>query len=101
MKHLTEGRIVHFVMPNHEHRPAIVVKVWRVPDSEGPEPIMKAPDNGLCNLTVFVDGLNDVKPSISEMNFDPRNNETLLMRCTSVTYSEDAQPYTWHWIEKA
>lgn len=87
MNGLTEGRIVHYVMPSHEHRPAIVVKVWD--------------HTGTSNLTVFVDGLNDVKPSMPEVNFDPRNNETLLMRCTLIRFSEEPQTCTWHWIEKA
>lgn len=87
MEGLTEGRIVHYVMPSHEHRPAIVVKVW---DRNG--------NMGTSNLTVFVDGSNDVKP---EVNYDPKNNETLLMRVTSATYSEKKEPFTWHWIEQA
>jgi hypothetical protein len=95
MDGLTEGRIVHYVMPSHEHRPAIVVHVWKVGSPEG-----VPTNNGMINLTVFVDGLNDVKPQ-AEVNFSPKNNETLLMRCTSVLYSEDPQPFTWHWIEKA
>jgi hypothetical protein len=28
MEGLTEGRVVHFVMPDGTHRPAIIVQVW-------------------------------------------------------------------------
>ena len=98
MNGLTEGRIVHFVMPSGQHRPAIIVKVWRV---TGAGNIQDPPENGLSNLTVFVDGLNDIKPSVSEMDISPVNNVTLLMRVTSIVYSEEHLSGTWHWIEQA
>lgn len=88
MDGLTEGRMVHYVMPSHQHRPAIIVKVW---DHTG--------NTGTSNLTVFVDGRNDVK--MEDKDWDPKNPDVLLMRYTSVVYSEDPQPSTWHWIEKA
>lgn len=56
MEGLTEGRIVHYVLPDGsyagEHRPAIVVKVWR--QGDGTPPV-----DGYSNLVVFVDGAND------------------------------------------
>lgn len=52
MDGLTEGRIVHFVMPNGKHRPAIIVEAWR--NVHGP------PDHRV-NLVVFLDGLNDAE----------------------------------------
>ncbi len=77
LKGLIEGRIVHFVLPGGEHRPAIVVKVWG----------FKA---GYVNLTVFTDwgndGLNYSKGIVWE---------------TSVDYSEAPAPRTWHWPERA
>ena len=80
MDGLTEGRIVHFVMPSREHRPAIVVKVWDIPGS----------CDGYINLVVFVDGLNDVKP------MDTTQWET------SICFDDvDKSSGTWHWIEKA
>jgi hypothetical protein len=91
MDGLIEGRIVHFVMPSGEHRPAIVVKVWRYPDSSGPEPILKAPENGCCNLQVFTDGSND---GVDEV----RHGHLWF---TSCIYSENPEPGTWHWIERA
>lgn len=76
MDGLTEGRIVHFVMPDGEHRPAIVVKVWNK-------------DSGSSNLTVFSDWQNDGK---SEGPF----------WATSIMPDEETKlPGTWHWIEKA
>lgn len=85
MEGLIEGRIVHFVMPSKEHRPAIVVRVWGFKE-------------GYVNLVVFVDGLNDVKRSEN----DPNKNEVITTLWeTSVEYSENKEPRTWHWIERA
>lgn len=79
MEGLTEGRIVHYVLqtgPSHgQHRPAMVVKVWD-----------KAA--GSVNLTVFADWSND---GVADSSY----------WATSVRYSEDHEPGTWHWIEKA
>jgi hypothetical protein len=88
MEGLTEGRIVHYVMDRGrnqgEHRPAIVVRVWRVNG--------EAQANGLCQLQVFTDGLNDGGDLSSG-----------LFWSTSVEYSEPSEnkPRTWHWIERA
>jgi hypothetical protein len=79
MEGLTEGRIVHYVIPEDgrnagEHRAAMVVRVWQ---------------NGVCNLHVFWDGDNDgaVVPN---------------WWITSVHYDETGtQGRTWHWIERA
>lgn len=77
MDGLTEGRIVHFVMMNGTHRPAIIVQVWNK-------------DTGVSNLQVFTDGRNDGD-----------NQEIGTVWHTSIKYSEEKEPYTWHWIEKA
>lgn len=83
MEELTEGTIVHYVLPDGrsegEHRPAIVVRVWRY---EG-----KPQENGLCQLQVFVDGTNDY-PDYSGSVW-----------ATSVEHSHDHLPGTWHFIE--
>lgn len=80
MEGLTEGRIVHFVLENGqhvgEHRPAMVVKVWNK-------------ESGYINLLVFCDGTNDYL----------NGKDTRWV--TSVEYSEEPKPRTWHWIEKA
>lgn len=87
MEGLTEGRIVHFVLPDGphagEHRPAIVVKVWRQGDGTPPA-------NGYSNLVVFMDGTND------GVQFGG-----CIHWATSVEHSADPKPRTWHWIEKA
>lgn len=87
MDGLSEGRIVHYVIPEGErnageHRPAIVVRVWRV---EG-----KPQENGLCQLQVFFDGTNDGIPDTAPIKWR-----------TSVTYDAGASGGTWHWIERA
>lgn len=87
MEGLTEGRIVHFVLPDGphagEHRPAIVVKVWRTGDGSPPE-------NGYSNLLVFMDGTNDGPNFAGCLRWE-----------TSVTCDPDMDRRTWHWIEKA
>lgn len=79
MEGLTEGRMVHYVLPEGksqaEHRPAIVVKVW-------------SKETGTANLTVFPDWQNDGKTEG-------------IFWATSVPYSEEPLGGTWHWIEKA
>jgi len=91
MEGLTEGRIVHYVLPDGphagEHRPAIVVKVWRLNNADGTQ---RPPDNGYSNLVVFVDGTND----------GPQFGGCIHW-VTSVEFSADPRPRTWHWIEKA
>jgi len=90
MEGLTEGRIVHYVLDEGEHRPAIVVKVWRKADGT-------PPDNGVCNLQVFTDGTNDRYHS----KHLPNGFESGIAWVTSRIYSEEPVPDTWHWIEKA
>lgn len=83
MEGLTEGRIVHYVLPDQQHRPAIVVKVWSLP---------YPPEDGCVNLQVFMDS-----------DADALYNDKMLPVSwrTSVTYSAMPKPGTWHWIEKA
>jgi len=86
MEGLTEGRIAHFVMPNGQHRCAIIVKVWS-----------KA--GGVVNMTVFTDWSNDIMGNESE-SFNNAISSGILWR-TSVQYSEAHEPNTWHWVEPA
>lgn len=81
MDGLTEGRIVHYVMPSGDHRPAIVVQVC--PKEWGYPP-------GAVQLQVFTDGSNDGLEYTSG-----------IFWATSVQYSETPAPQTWHWIERA
>lgn len=78
---LTEGRIVHFVMPNGEHRPAVIVRVWHV----------TGPSDGYVNLQVFTDGAND---------YGQENLAGIVWK-TSICYDENKGVGTWHWIEYA
>lgn len=75
------GRIVHFVTNEGNHRPAIVVEVWNK-------------ETGCSNLQVFTDGFNDSK---GRKQFDQPQN---VSWATSVNYSEEPKPYTWHWPER-
>lgn len=86
MEGLTEGRIVHYVLSNGEHRAAIVVRVFGQYGKE----------TGLANLLVFSDGANDkgvVSGNVSEQG---------VFWATSAHYDpEGTKHHTWHWIEKA
>lgn len=78
MDGLTEGRIVHFVLENGQHRPAIIVKVWNK-------------ESGYISLQVFTDGGNDGVQYASGIYW-----------ATSINPDEvEKKPRTWHWIEKA
>jgi len=100
MDGLTEGRIVHYVMPNGEHRPAIVIRVWRTPDGDSPE-------SGMSNLQLFTDDSNDSgwtqkeRQDLVNGGFNPDEVLHGHVWKTSVLHSEGKEPHTWHWIEKA
>lgn len=80
MEGLTEGRIVHYVMSDGAHRPAIVVHV----DKFGG-------DKGIVNLQVFTDGPYDE---------DNEGNGTIWK--PGVHFDDQGKaPNTWHWIERA
>ena len=91
MEGLTGGRMVHYVLAEHdpvkegkagEHRPALVIV-----DHSG---------EGTANLGVVLDGTNDVDVNIPAFReFFP------LYWATSRRYSEEKEPGTWHWIERA
>lgn len=93
---LAVGRIVHYVLESGrcagDHRPAIVVRDWKQ-------------ENGLVQLQVFTDGWNDgfkatqlVKVGEQETAISIEQNT--IWR-TSVHYSEEKEPGTWHWPERA
>ena len=78
MDGLTEGRMCHFVMPDGQHRPAVVVRVWGNPEH----------CEGYVNLQVFTDGKND---GAENVEWQP-----------SICYDDETKaPGTWHWIERA
>jgi hypothetical protein len=70
------GDIVHYVLTDGHHRPAIVVQVWR------PETV---------NLIVFADGSND-----GTFAYSPGFTEWK----TSVVLSGKKEPNSWHFAEK-
>lgn len=86
---LIEGRVVHYVLNDGvsrgEHRPAVVVRVWRNADG-------LPQSNGICQLQVLTDDANDGLPAV-------------VWR-TSVLYDAGGRGTpppegTWHWIEQA
>ncbi len=83
---LAIGSIVHFVLANGrsagQHRPAVVVRLWGEP-TEDYTPTVQ--------LQVFTDGTND---------FEHDQAHSGLLWATSVPYSEEPKPYTWHWPER-
>lgn len=87
MDGLTEGRMVHYVLPEEElcrsageHRPAIIVKVW-------------GKESGVINLQVLTDASNDYDKGHA--------GASGMFWATSIQYSEDPLPNTWHWMERA
>jgi hypothetical protein len=91
---LAEGRMVHYVLTDGSHRPAVVVRDWKEP-------------SGSCNLQVLLDGSND-RPPGSE-NCTGQEAERGIAWRTSVQYhaapdtpvAPPCPPHTWHWPEKA
>ena len=77
---ISVGRIVHFILSNGEHRPAIVVRVW---------------SNECVQLQVFLDGTNDASSDVPRTALDAG-----IMWATSVPYSEEPQQRSWHWPER-
>lgn len=71
------GRLVNYVLPDGrsagEVRPAIVVKIWNMA-------------TGYVNLQVFTDGSNDGERWADGITW-----------VTSILYSEEPKPNTWHW----
>lgn len=99
---MTEGRVVHFVLPDvqdrmkpGEHRAANVVRVWR----NGTEP------TGCVNLQVLLDGTNDLGAMVMQLGSTGAASQACergTYWATSVTYDPTgSRPYTWHWPERA
>jgi hypothetical protein len=88
MEGLTEGRIIHYVLPESracgadQHRPAVIV------NAHGGRL-----ENGMVNMIVFLDGTNDFP-------LDVHGVPALTMWATSVHYSEEKEANTWHWPER-
>lgn len=87
MDGLIAGRIVHYVLSNGQHRPAIVVRDWSDPHVTG--------SDGMVNLIVFADGTNDAGAILGIVS--PPG----LFWATSAHYDAAGTiHHTWHWIEK-
>jgi hypothetical protein len=84
MQGVTPGRIVHFVLDENVHRPAMMVETW--PN------IAEYQETGTVNLVVICDGSND--------KYHGTDGSLTLWR-TSVKFSENKEVGTWHWIEPA
>ena len=83
---LAIGRIVHYVLHddsvnNGEHRPAIILNIHDKFE-------------GVVNLTVFTDYHNDYP--VTQM-FSAHQGLSGVLWVTSIRYSEDKEPGTWHW----
>jgi hypothetical protein len=100
MEGLVVGRIVHYVLESGhskgDHRPAIVVRDWSNQTTPG--------SDGMVQLQVFTDGWNDnLREShlirIGEQETTLTLTQNSVWR-TSVHYSEEKEPGTWHWPEK-
>lgn len=89
MDGLTEGRIVHYILNEGKnkgaHRPAMVVRVWRV-SRDGVE--NAPPKNGVCQLQVFTDGDNDGLPAV-------------MWKTSVINQALAIEPGTWHWVEQS
>lgn len=87
MENLVIGRIVHYVMPGGQQRPAMIVHVH-----EG---------SAAVNLQVFTDGSNDVYPTgPHESNALNAAIQTGIVWRTSVPFDPDGGVATWHWPER-
>lgn len=79
-------------LPNGDHRPAIVVKVWNIDTPSCPSYV---------NLQVITDGSND----LYAFNPEDRRRDDVAhghFWATSICFDDqEKKPGTWHWIERA
>ncbi len=80
MNKLKIGSLVHIVMEDGQHRPAICVRIW---SNEG------------GNFQMFLDGTND-----GQIDITPEEQKSGIKWMTSVCYSEEKPTRTWHWPEQ-
>ena len=87
MEGVTEGRFVHYVLSEGEHRAAMIVRGWGKPGEAGIEH---------PNLYVFFDGTNDItNPSLG------LGDAPIIIWRRHVPYDgETMRPGTWHWPER-
>jgi hypothetical protein len=83
------GRIVHYVLADGQHRPAIIVAAF----------------HARANLTVFIDQMNDYNPGSMNMNTNlmPSGSAFLAggtLAVGSAHQDEETKAAgTWHWPE--
>lgn len=91
------GRIVHYVMPDGEHRPAVVTKVWHSVSED-------LQRQGYCNVQVTPDGANDDMNLRRLFNMTPQETVPFHYRVgvpmSSVVFDDGGKPGTIHWPEK-
>ena len=87
MESPTIGRILHFVLPNGDHRPCIIARVW-------PGEFAAGKEDGY-NIQVFTDGSNDA--SVNALGDAARAG---IVWRTSVRLDETCVPGTIHWPER-
>ncbi len=102
MSGVIEGRIVHYVLAEHDlsplhkqsvgrHRPAIIVN--SLPDLNR--------EDGYSNLLVFLDGSNDEEEIDFNGVLGPGSHAHRLPKfflwATSRSFSESKENGTWHW----
>ena len=79
------GDWVHYILPDGEHRPALVVARW---------------SEDCVNLTVFTDWHNDTLMEENVAAFGADQIDSGLVWATSVLQDEEQMnPSTWHWPE--
>jgi hypothetical protein len=95
---VTEGRIVRFVAEDGVSHAAVIVKAWNK-DAGGN-------GNGLVNLQVFLDGSNDrefydKQRGVMETKFTRDECDRGSAWRTSISFSSEPQPRTWHFPPRA
>jgi hypothetical protein len=83
----TIGRTVHYVMPNGQHRPAVIVHSYS--------------GQSYANLNVALDGEND-RDNLCTLGEMPPGSAVpaQLWRGSVMADFTEAQPGTWHWPER-
>lgn len=82
MTGLTEGRVVHFVMPDGRHRAAIITEVV-------------SPGTGHCGLSVFL------APDDPEQHVATFPQPQMVMPVRAFYGESGEHVGTWHWPERA
>jgi hypothetical protein len=86
------GRIVHYVLPNGKHRPAIIVETW------GNE---TTTEHIAVQLQVFIDGTNDLIGNTGAYGeISQEEAKAGVAWRTSVEYASESRACSWHWPER-